>query len=177
MNEPASFRRRFAYDRRATQRTLRALGVAVRAANATGGDTSDRASDPTGRFDLAVARFAHLLGAAHLWVARCRDEDPPCAVWPDWTLEDCERETAPTLRHLETWARSLDETELEREVRYVNSKGEPWRNRVRDIAEHLLLHGAYHRGQIAADIRAAGFPPPYTDFIQAARTGELTDLE
>jgi uncharacterized damage-inducible protein DinB len=33
------------------------------------------------------------------------------------------------------------------------------------------MHSAYHRGQIAADMRAAGFAPPYTDFIHAVRQG------
>jgi len=40
---------------------------------------------------------------------------------------------------------------------------------VQDILTHVLLHSVYHRGQIAADLRAGGAQPPYTDFIHAAR--------
>jgi uncharacterized damage-inducible protein DinB len=31
----------------------------------------------------------------------------------------------------------------------------------------------YHRGQIAADMRASGVEPVYTDFIHAVRQGHL----
>ena len=36
---------------------------------------------------------------------------------------------------------------------------------------HVVMHGAYHRGQIAAAIRAAGGEPAYTDFIHCIRQG------
>ena len=36
---------------------------------------------------------------------------------------------------------------------------------------HVLMHSAYHRGQIAADMRAAGLTPAYTDFIHSVRQG------
>ena len=36
---------------------------------------------------------------------------------------------------------------------------------------HVLMHSAYHRGQIALEMRAAGMEPAYTDFIQAVRQG------
>jgi uncharacterized damage-inducible protein DinB len=37
----------------------------------------------------------------------------------------------------------------------------------------VVIHSAYHRGQIAADVRAAGHEPAYTDFIHATRTGRV----
>jgi uncharacterized damage-inducible protein DinB len=36
-------------------------------------------------------------------------------------------------------------------------------------ANREVLSSAYHRGQIAADLRTAGFTPAYTDFIHAVR--------
>ena len=41
------------------------------------------------------------------------------------------------------------------------------------ILRHIVNHATYHRGQIAADLRAAGLTPPYTDFIHAVRQGFL----
>jgi uncharacterized damage-inducible protein DinB len=38
---------------------------------------------------------------------------------------------------------------------------------------HVIMHSAYHRGQIAAEVRAAGLTPAYTDFIQSVRQGSL----
>jgi uncharacterized damage-inducible protein DinB len=34
-----------------------------------------------------------------------------------------------------------------------------------------VVHGGYHRGQIAAAVREAGGEPAYTDFIHAVRAG------
>ena len=66
---------------------------------------------------------------------------------------------------------SLDEEELRESVGYRNSKGEFWTSTVADILTHVALHASYHRGQIAAAIREAGGPPPYTDYIHAVRMG------
>ena len=49
--------------------------------------------------------------------------------------------------------------------------GERFESTLGDSLQHGVLHGAYHRGQIAADVRAAGGEPAYTDFIHAAREG------
>jgi uncharacterized damage-inducible protein DinB len=41
---------------------------------------------------------------------------------------------------------------------------------VDDILMHVVMHSAYHRGQIALEVRCAGQTPAYTDFIHAIRT-------
>jgi uncharacterized damage-inducible protein DinB len=56
-------------------------------------------------------------------------------------------------------------------VTYTNSKGEVWTSGVEDILTHVTIHSAYHRGQIASDLRAEGHTPAYTDFIHAVRQG------
>lgn len=58
-------------------------------------------------------------------------------------------------------------------VTYKNTKGEPWSNTVEDILTHVLLHSAYHRGQIASQMRADKEQPAYTDFIHAVRQGVI----
>jgi uncharacterized damage-inducible protein DinB len=60
---------------------------------------------------------------------------------------------------------------ISRRVAYTNSKGEEWTSGVEDILTHVTIHSAYHRGQIASDLRAAGHTPAYTDFIHAVRQG------
>jgi len=60
---------------------------------------------------------------------------------------------------------------LDRPVSYSNSKGEPWTSTVEEILTHLVIHSAYHRGQIASDLRSAGQEPAYTDYIHAVRQG------
>jgi uncharacterized damage-inducible protein DinB len=65
----------------------------------------------------------------------------------------------------------LTPAQLFRPIAYTNTKGEPWTNTVGDILTHVVLHSAYHRGQIAAGLRASGQPPAYTDFIHCVRQG------
>ena len=68
---------------------------------------------------------------------------------------------------------ALGEAGLARSLTYKNTKGESFSSQKQDILLHVVMHSAYHRGQIAADMRAAGFSPPYTDFIHAVRQGFL----
>jgi uncharacterized damage-inducible protein DinB len=64
---------------------------------------------------------------------------------------------------------SMNEDGLSRALTYKNTKGESFTSQKQDILMHVIMHSAYHRGQIAADMRAAGFTPAYTDFIHAVR--------
>lgn len=124
--------------------------------------------------DLPAARglLAHILAAEELWLHRIGEVEQRPPVWPDWSLDECAaRLAAMPPRWEAVLASLLVSASAEREVAYTNSKGEPWRSRVADILTHVLLHGSYHRGQIALRVREAGGDPVYTDFIHAVRQG------
>ena len=94
-------------------------------------------------------------------------------VWPELSLE---RSAALLEEMAWEWAGYLGEltaARLGERVEYTNSKGEPWVNAVADVLHHVVMHSAYHRGQIAGDLRAAGHEPAYTDYIEAVRRGHL----
>ena len=112
--------------------------------------------------------LAHILSAERLWLERLQDKPPGRAVWPEFSLDQCEKEIKDLAAE---WKRVLQSADLDREVNYKNSKGEPWTSRVGDILLHVITHSAYHRGQVAADLRAAGLQPAYTDFIHGVRQG------
>lgn len=118
----------------------------------------------------AVRRLAHLGAAETLWLARLERRAQPMAVWPELALA----EIASLVAELpELWRRYFDragESGLLATVAYTNSRGASFSNRAGDILLHLIAHGAYHRGQIAADLRAAGCEPPLTDFIHWVRS-------
>jgi uncharacterized damage-inducible protein DinB len=119
----------------------------------------------------AVAWLSHIIGAERLWIARIRQEPPAMPVWPDFDLETCAAELTELQGEWMRCLEALDEEALEDGVAYRNSKGEFWTSTVADILTHVVLHAAYHRGQIAAAIREAGGTPAYTDFIHAVRSG------
>jgi uncharacterized damage-inducible protein DinB len=115
--------------------------------------------------------LAHILSAERLWLERIRKQPQSLPVWPDFTLDQCEAQIAELARLWREFLQQLSDAGLSEKITYKNSKGEPWTSTVEDILTHVLLHSAYHRGQIASQVRAGGEQPAYTDFIHAARQG------
>ena len=157
MNHSLRLKRQFKHDLIANLATLRSL-VAV--------------SSPP---DRAMELIGHIAGSQSVWLSRLGYEEAPLPVWPSLTLVECERQ----LRRLAAvWTRLLDTLEpdwLDTEISYRNSSGTEWRNTVSDVISHVLLHSAYHRGQIAILLRQAGAVPAITDLIATARTGMLDE--
>lgn len=151
----------FAYDYWANRECL----AAMRAAGSVSPDT--------------VGRMAHILSAQKLWLERILKQRQSMPVWPGSTIEDCaaladEMSSAwrSYLMQLKTQlGTQLPPGSLHDIVEYRNSKGQAWSSRVEDVLTHVLFHSAYHRGQIALQMRASGMEPAYTDFIHAVRQG------
>jgi uncharacterized damage-inducible protein DinB len=115
--------------------------------------------------------LGHIIAAEYLWLARLAREPAPMPVWPSLSLEDCAEQLNQLSPELLTISEHLTPGRLGENVTYTNSKGERWSSTVEEILTHLVIHSAYHRGQIAADLRVAGHTPPYTDYIHAVRQG------
>jgi len=115
--------------------------------------------------------LAHILSAERLWLERIRAQPQSLPVWPDFTLDQCEEQIVDLARLWREFLGQLSPAGLSQTVVYKNSKGEPWTSTVEDILTHVVLHSAYHRGQIASQVRAGGEQPAYTDFIHAVRQG------
>jgi uncharacterized damage-inducible protein DinB len=115
--------------------------------------------------------LAHILSAERLWLERIRKQPQSLPVWPEFSLDQCGAQIAELDRLLQDYLGQLSSITLLDDVAYKNSKGEPWKSTVQDILTHVLLHSAYHRGQIATAMRAGGEQPAYTDFIHAVRQG------
>lgn len=67
--------------------------------------------------------------------------------------------------HAKWLAWSMDTEDFEVTIPHRNQKGEPFQMPAWQIVLHVVNHGSYHRGQVAAMLRAAGFAPPDTDLI------------
>lgn len=121
--------------------------------------------------ERAAGLVAHVVGADHRWISRLLDEAPSMDVWPRIEPAVAPREL-DDLR--DRWSRLLDRLGpdgLARRITYVNSRGERWTSTTLDVLLHVLLHAAYHRGQVASEVRAAGGAPAVSDFIEATRRG------
>jgi uncharacterized damage-inducible protein DinB len=146
-------RRQFAYDAWANREVL----VGLRAS-----------ADPKTR---PRQLLAHILSAERLWLERIRKQPQSLPVWADFTFDQCETQITGLASLWREFLGQLPPAGLSENVTYKNSKGEPWTSTVEDILTHVVLHSAYHRGQIASQVRASGETPAYTDYIHAVRQG------
>jgi uncharacterized damage-inducible protein DinB len=146
------FRRQFAYDEWANRE---ALAVLRKQANSSA---------------RPLQLMSHILSAERLWLERLTQQPQSLPVWPEFNVEQGEAQAAEVGR---LWRDYLDElpADLSQMISYKNSKGEAWSSAVQDVLTHVLMHSAYHRGQIASHMRASGQTPAYTDFIHAMRQG------
>jgi uncharacterized damage-inducible protein DinB len=115
--------------------------------------------------------MGHIVAAEYLWLARLRQEPARLSVWPDLPVEECAACLGELSGMWHEYLANAGPRRLAEQVAYTNSKGEEWTSAVEDILTHVTIHSAYHRGQIASDLRAAGQTPAYTDFIHAVRQG------
>ena len=115
--------------------------------------------------------MAHILGAELLWLARLQREPATTPVRPDLDVSGCGAKLEELSGIWDGYLRDGRTLKLTEMISYTSSKGEIWTSTVEDILIHLTVHSAYHRGQIASDMRSAGLEPAYTDYIHAVRQG------
>jgi uncharacterized damage-inducible protein DinB len=115
--------------------------------------------------------LAHILSAERLWLERLRRQPQSLPVWPEFSSDQCESQIAELAKLWSEYFARLSLPTLAEQITYNNSKGEPWTSTVEDVLTHIVMHSAYHRGQIASLMRADGGTPAYTDFIHAVRRG------
>lgn len=116
--------------------------------------------------------FAHVLAAEELWLARLEERAAVLPVWPDADLEDLSGWIRRNADGFAEYLRAHGSAGPDAEITYTNSRGHSHRTRVRDVLIHVIAHGTYHRGQIAAAVRSAGGTPAVTDYVFYAR-GEV----
>ena len=147
------FRRQFAYDAWANRQVLAGLRASAR---------------PPAR---SLQLLAHIVSAERLWLERIRKQPQSLPVWPDFSLDQCEAQIAGVARLWREFFGQLSAAGLSEKIAYLNSKGESWTSTREEVLTHVVLHSAYHRGQIASQVRSDGHTPAYTDFIHAVRQG------
>ena len=157
MNLADYLRRQFAYDDWANREVLKAIRSA-------GGE-----NQPANKRSLQL--MSHIMAAERVWLDRLKQQPQSVPVWPEPDLAQCEAQAAE-LGGL--WLAFLDlitAGDVSQSITYKNSKGEEWTSTIVDVLTHVVLHSAYHRGQIATHMRANGQTPAYTDFIHGVRQG------
>jgi uncharacterized damage-inducible protein DinB len=152
VNLADSLRRQFAYDEWANREVLAAM-------RSNGAD------------ERSLQLMAHIISAERLWLERMRQQPQSSPVWPNADLDQCEAQAVEIGRMWLEYLELITGGDISLSVSYTNSKGETWTSTFADILAHVLLHSAYHRGQIASHMRESGQTPANTDFIHGIRQG------
>jgi uncharacterized damage-inducible protein DinB len=114
--------------------------------------------------------YAHVLAAERLWYLRIHEENwTVIPVWPDYTLEQCEKLARENWALYEKLVERLCDEDCEKSVTYSNSQNRSYSNKVGDMLLHVMIHGSHHRGQIAHAMRRHGDTPPLVDYIAFVR--------
>jgi len=152
MNLADSLRRQFAYNAWANTEVLATI-------------RKNRGSE------RSVQLMSHILAAERVWLERLKQEPQSVPVWPKPDLGQCEADAADLARSWHDYLDLITAGDVSLEISYKNSKGESWSSTILDILTHVVMHSAYHRGQIASHMSEKGQTPAYTDYIHAVRQG------
>jgi uncharacterized damage-inducible protein DinB len=122
----------------------------------------------------AIRALTHLLIAEKEWLKRLQNDEDSTRTdfWPEETLEACEALADEVTKAYREMLDGLSDDQLKRAATYKNSKGVEYTTTYEDIFTHVLMHSAYHRGQVAMATRAEGDTPAYTDYIGYVRERE-----
>jgi len=126
---------------------------------------ASRRAEP--EFQKAIDLVGHILAARWLWLHRfgVAAEGPPVVFPAGVALEELEALVDKMHIAWSGYLNRLDEAELAREFDYRSLEGRRYRNTVEDLLTQLFGHSWYHRGQIAALVRALGGEPAVTDYL------------
>ena len=114
--------------------------------------------------------LAHLLTSRTVWLRRLRGEDTAAVeLWPDASWEACAERLEDNREAYVEYLEGLSDDDLRIPARYQNSKGHTYETPVDEVLMHVITHGSYHRGQIAAALRADDAEPVNTDYITYVR--------
>jgi len=90
--------------------------------------------------------------------------DATAQPWPDLTLEECSSAIEDLHLRWHAILEGLSPEKLAGDLTYLSLKGTENKTPIQDVLMHLVLHSAYHRGQVAAAVREAGGKPAPTDY-------------
>lgn len=128
-------------------------------------DAVERSPAPRYKAQLIMT---HVLNAYRLWHDRMAGKKSSTAPWDEHSSEECRK----MLSDLESDYSTIFADPPSESVAYTNTRGVAFENTCADILQHLILHSAYHRGQVNMLIRQAGGEPAMVDYIVYVREGD-----
>jgi uncharacterized damage-inducible protein DinB len=153
------FRKWFEYEKDAHAKVVKSLESVP----------TDRRGSP--EYRKAIAILAHIAAARRIWLGRFGVIPlSPGSMFPeDPELAEVSDRLGQIHALWTNYLAGMTDAELARTFDYQSLDAGRFRNTIEDILAQLFGHSAYHRGQIASLVRAAGGEPAATDYIYWCR--------
>lgn len=106
-------------------------------------------------WDSIMGTMAHMLGAEWIWRQRVHEGVSPAAILDRTqfsTLELLKKRWAEEETAMRGYLARLSEADVEREVEYRNTAGQPFSRPLWQILSHVVNHGTQHRSEIALSL-------------------------
>ena len=120
-------------------------------------------------FPTIAETFGHMIAADETWYLRMKGKGENIqAITPKsiHTVEEIAEVSADLYEEIGYFLLQVNTEEF---ITYQNTRGEQFTNKISEIVQHMVNHGTYHRGNIAAMIRQMWYRGISTDYIQYAR--------
>ena len=115
--------------------------------------------------------LSHIVLAEQIWMKRLKSGNYQNKnFWQVLDIAECEKISNVNYQaYIELINGKKDESEFTNTIIYKNSKGIEYTNSINNILTHVSFHSAYHRGQIAREVRKLNKEPVLTDYIAYVR--------
>ncbi|MFJ8268683.1 DinB family protein [Peribacillus asahii] len=115
-------------------------------------------------FPTIAETFGHMIAVDELWYLRMKGNSLQQIASKSFsTIEDTVKTS--TVLHNEIKDFLIHTEDVEDMAGYQNTKGDQFNNKIAEVVQHIVNHGTYHRGNIAAMIRQMGYEGVSTDYI------------
>ena len=113
------------------------------------------------------ATLVHCLAAEYIWLKRVQGRSPKSLFCPqDFAdAKEIQQRQAVIADDWQSYLAGLSEEDFDREVIYLNTRGEQFVVPLKDICQHVVNHAVEHRSQITPVLYYEGVPTKPLDFV------------